>query len=197
MFGPERLSLMFHDDPSLIMEMNEYWACFTVRRLERAVREMEFDYAIIWEDNCYNHGMLHSPACFRKFMMPFYKVLVEFFRGNGIEIISVDSDGDVTELLPLLLDAGVTSIHPLEVASGMDVVRIGRDYPDLQIWGGIDKRALARGPDAIDAELERVIPPMRKRGGYAACLDHLIPSDVSLSNHRYYAGRLLEMSREA
>jgi len=76
----------------------------------------------------------------------------------------------------------------------MDVTAIGRQYPALQIWGGIDKRALARNTRAIDDELQRVIPAMKRRGGYAACLDHGVPSDVPLENHRYYVRRLLEMS---
>ncbi len=194
MFGPEQLSYLFHDDRGLLAEMTEYWADFTVKRLSRGVREMDFDYALIWEDNCYNHGMLHSPKIFRELMAPHYRTLVEFFRGNGIDIISVDSDGDVSELIPLLLDVGVTSVHPFEVAAGMDVVEIGKQYPDLQIWGGLDKRALPCGPEAIDRELERVIPAMKRRGGYVAGIDHLIPSDVSLEHFRYYVGRLREVS---
>lgn len=194
MMGAEALSLMYYDDPGLISDMNEFWAHYSVGRLERAMREMAFDYALIWEDNCYNHGMLHSPQVFHKFMEPGYKILVSFFRKHGIDIITVDSDGNVTELIPLLLDVGVTGIHPFEVAAGMDVVAIGKQYPDLQIWGGIDKRVLARDKQAIDAELLRVIPAMKQRGGYAAGLDHNIPSDVPLANHRYYVKKLLELS---
>jgi uroporphyrinogen decarboxylase len=175
--------------------MNEFWVEFTMRRLERALREMDFDYALIWEDNCYNHGMLHSPAVFHKFMAPHYRTLTEFFRRHGVDMISVDSDGNVTELIPLLLEVGVTAIHPFEVGAGMDVVAIGREYPELQIWGGLDKRALARGPDTIDAELKRVLPAMKARGGYAAALDHNVPSNVSLANFRYYVRRLGELSR--
>ena len=194
MLGPEALSYMYYDDPGLIREMNEFWTHFTLRRLERAVREMTFDYALIWEDNCYNHGMLHSPEIFRQFMAPGYKALVNFFRTHGIEIIAVDSDSNVAELLPLLINVKITGVHPFEVAAGMDVTAIGRQYPALQMWGGIDKRALARDTRAIDAELQRVVPAMKRRGGYAACLDHGVPSDVSLENHRYYVRRLLEMS---
>ena len=76
----------------------------------------------------------------------------------------------------------------------MDVAQIGRQSPALRMWGGIDKRALARDVRAIDNELQRVIPAMQRRGGYAACLDHAIPSDVSLENHRYYIQRLKELS---
>jgi uroporphyrinogen decarboxylase len=194
MCGPEGLSYLFYDDPELIAEMNEYWLYYSIKRLERALKNMSFDYALIWEDNCYNHGMLHSPDVFRKFMAPHYRALVEFFRKNGIEIISVDSDGNVLELIPLLLDVGVTAIHPFEVAAGMDVVEIGRQYPRLQIWGGLDKRALAGNFKTIDAELERVVLPMKKRGGYAAGIDHNIPPDVSLENFRYFIKRLAELS---
>ena len=194
MCGPEGLSYLFYDDPELIAEMNEYWLYYSIKRLERALKDMSFDYALIWEDNCYNHGMLHSPEIFRKFMAPHYRALVEFFRKNGIEIISVDSDGNVSELIPLLLDVGVTAIHPFEVAAGMDVVKIGRQYPRLQIWGGLDKRALAGNFKTIDAELERVVLPMKKRGGYAAGIDHNIPPDVSLENFRYFIERLAKMS---
>lgn len=194
MLGPEALSYMYYDDPGLIREMNEFWTHFTIRRLERALKEMAFDYALIWEDNCYNHGMLHSPKVFQECMAPGYRTLTDLFHRHGIELITVDSDGNVAELIPLLLDVGVTGLHPFEVAAGMDVVQIGRQYPELRMWGGLDKRALAKGRPAIDAELTRVIPPMCRRGGYAACLDHGIPSDVPLENHRYYVKRLVEMS---
>ena len=55
--------------------------------------------------------------------------------------------------------------------------------------GGIDKRALAQGPDAIDQELLRIKPALQS-GRYIAALDHLIPDDVSWDNYCYYAAAL-------
>ncbi len=49
-------------------------------------------------------------------------------------------------------------MSPFEVAAGCDVVRTGQQYPDLAIFGGIDKRVLAQGRAAIDDMLERIIP---------------------------------------
>ena len=46
--------------------------------------------------------------------------------------------------------------------------------------GGIDKRVLAAGKDAIDDYLERIIPAMVERGGYIPTCDHGVPDDVSL-----------------
>jgi hypothetical protein len=54
------------------------------------------------------------------------------------------------------------------------------------MMGGIDKRALAQGPAAIDRELVRVRPAV-ERGRYIPCLDHLVPDDVSWQNYSYFA----------
>jgi hypothetical protein len=58
--------------------------------------------------------------------------------------------------------------------------------------GGIDKRALALGPAAIDEELARIRPALES-GRYIPDLDHHVPHDVSWPNFRHYATRLREM----
>jgi len=55
--------------------------------------------------------------------------------------------------------------------------------------GGIDKRALAAGPEAIDRELERVRPAV-EGGRYIPDLDHGIPDDVSWQNFCHFAKAL-------
>ena len=49
---------------------------------------------------------------------------------------------------------------------------------NLLMIGGIDKRALAKGKDAIHREVDRVIP-LVEDGGYLPELDHSVPPDVS------------------
>ena len=64
-----------------------------------------------------------------------------------------------------------------------------KKYPNLAFMGGIDKRALAQGKEAIDRELERIRPAVQ-RGRYIPDLDHLVPDDVSWENYCYYAESL-------
>ena len=75
------------------------------------------------------------------------------------------------------------------VAAGCDVNAYRRRWPELALMGGIDKRALAQGPDAIDAELDRVWPAVAT-GRYVPDLDHLVPDDVSWANYAYYCRQL-------
>jgi uroporphyrinogen decarboxylase len=75
----------------------------------------------------------------------------------------------------------------------MDVLAVRREYGrDLRIWGGVDKRAVANGPEAVDSELARV-GPLIAEGGFIPMLDHSCPPDISWPNYTYYMRRLSEV----
>ena len=79
-----------------------------------------------------------------------------------------------------------------EIAAGSDPVMLRRNFPGVALMGGLDKRALAWGKDAIDAELERKIP-VSLEGGYIATIDHSLPPDIPYENFCYFWERKKEM----
>lgn len=191
--GVERACLTFYDDPGLIDHMVSHLTHLHATLARRILAAgVQLDWVMFWEDMAYNHGSLISPGLYRRHCLPFYQVLVDLVRSHGVPVIGLDSDGNIEELLPLWLDAGIALMHPMEVAAGMDVRvarrRFGRNVTFL---GGIDKRALAAGPRAIDAE---VIPKVRSLqeagGGVIVQCDHAVPPDVSLDNFRYFHERV-------
>ena len=121
-----------------------------------------------------------------------YSLLILIFI-ECIEAIFVDSDGNIEELIPLWLEAGINGMYPLEVAAGMDAVKLRREYGrDLLMTGNIDKRVLARDKAAIDRELEAKMP-LASQGGFIPHLDHSIPHDVPYENFAYYWERKKEL----
>jgi uroporphyrinogen decarboxylase len=88
-----------------------------------------------------------------------------------------------------MMENGVNYLFPVEVAAGCDVNDYRMRWPELALMGGIDKRVLAIGQEAIDAELDRVWPAVQT-GRYVPDLDHLVPDDVSWANYRYYCEQL-------
>jgi len=62
----------------------------------------------------------------------------------------------------------------------------------MAFTGGVDKRAIAKGGDIIKKELERIIPPLFKDGGYIPSCDHGVPHDISWKNFIYYCKLLAE-----
>jgi len=189
LFGFEKLMYLFYDDPDFLEEVMDDKAELMIKILDRILEDIQFDYFVFWEDMASNHGPLISPEMFEKFMVPRYKKVTEFLRSNGVDIIMVDSDGEISELIPLWLEAGVNGIWPFEVQSGMDVVKVREEYEDLIIVGGIDKRVLAKTKEDIDKEIYRVAPLFEK-GGYIPWLDHSVPPDVSFDNYLYFYNKL-------
>ena len=57
------------------------------------------------------------------------------------------------------------------------------------MFGGVDKRPLAKGRKEIDAELRRV-EPLIHEGGFVPMLDHSAPPDVSYENYCYFMEQL-------
>jgi uroporphyrinogen decarboxylase len=133
-----------------------------------------------------------SPELFRRFMLPYYQEINDFFHSRGVDRILVDSDGNIVELTGLLIEGRADGVYPLEIAAGSDPLLLRKQHPDFVLMGGIDKRALAAGRAAIDRELERLVPVVEK-GGFLPMVDHLVPPDVSLENYRHYLRRRREL----
>lgn len=192
LLGPERTLYAFYDEPTMIHDMMETYMNFIAGLLPRILDSAPLTSIFFWEDMCYRAGPLISPAMFREFMLPRYKRITELAHHKGIDTIFVDSDGDVSALIPLWIESGINGVYPMEVAAGMDVVKLRQEYgQDLLITGGIDKRVLARGRAAIDKEL-KIKMPVAETGGYIPHLDHAIPHDVPYESFVYYWKRKKE-----
>jgi len=189
LMGLEALCKAFYTQPELVRDMFEFRTEMTLRALRLVLKEVKVDYASWWEDMCYNRGPLISPRLFREFMVPQYKRVTGLLREHGCWLNIVDCDGDIRQLIPLWLEAGINCFFPLEVRAGSDPVAIREQYGrKALLMGGVDKTALIRGGKAIDEELRRV-KPVVEDGGYIPHVDHRVPADVSYENYLYYLKR--------
>jgi len=194
--GLERLLITFYKDPDWVHDMFKFFADFKIEVARNAVEQLKIDYAVFWEDMAYKNGPHISPRLFQEFMQPYYKRVTEFLRRNDVDIIMVDSDGDINLLAPLFLEAGVNCIYPLEAQANVDGVTLRKRHGrQLLLIGNIDKRVLPMGKEAIEKELERVLP-LIKEGGYIPSIDHNVPSDVPYDNYLYYVNALKRYAHE-
>ena len=184
--GTENLSFAWYDQPLLVHEKMEFTADFTMEISKPILEELAPDYIFINEDMSMKNGPLMSPTTYREFIFPHLRRLVGFFKKYGVPYVIVDTDGNCDDLIPLLMEAGVDGIWPLERAAGMDPAMIRSKYGrQLRLWGGVDKRELARDHKSIHAHLS-TLAPLIELGGFIPTVDHIVPPDISLDNFRYY-----------
>jgi len=187
LMGLVGLSVSLKKNPGLLHAIAAHWVHFTGTLISQIREKQEVDFVLFWEDMAYKNGPMISPQAFRQFMSPYYKQVIEYVKDDtDIEVYCVDSDGDVTLLIPLFIEAGINMMLPFEVNAGMDVRTVREQHPDLIILGGIDKRALFSDEKSIRQEVMKIVPPMLEKGGYFPCLDHNVPPEVSLKNFETY-----------
>ncbi|MDR0730318.1 MAG: hypothetical protein LBF63_01530 [Treponema sp.] len=189
MMGVEELLVGFYDEPELVHDIMDYLTDFWLAIYEETARHVQIDHIHIWEDMSGRQGPLISPDMFREFMMANYKKIIAFAKDRNIPIVSVDTDGNMDLMMPLLSEAGINLVMPFEVQAGCDVVAIKKQYPHICLFGGIDKRALTKDRKTIDAELDRV-DSLFYRSGYMPGLDHLIHPEISFDNFKYFVEQL-------
>jgi uroporphyrinogen decarboxylase len=190
--GVEALMIAFYEQPELIHDIMDTLTDLWLSLYAGVVRDVRIDAIHMWEDMSGKQGSLISPAMVEEFMLPNYRKISHFARENNIPVFSVDTDGNVQELVPLFLSAGVNLVYPFEVAAGCDINTYRQLYPALGIMGGIDKQQIALGKEATDTELHR-IEGVFQRSGFVPSLDHLIHPDISWTDFQYFIARLKEM----
>ncbi|MHB9037245.1 MAG: uroporphyrinogen decarboxylase family protein [Armatimonadota bacterium] len=180
------LMIAFAESREWIEEMMDFHTEFMIRLWEKLLGEVEVDFLLLGEDMAYKTGPMISPTMVRELMVPRYRRLFSFLREYGIKHFVIDSDGDVRSLIPIFMEAGVTGMLPMECNAGCDVVKLRKEYPQLQILGGLDKQKIALGGGPMLEELNYKISGIGNLGGYIPAFDHHVHPDVSLETYKQY-----------
>jgi len=195
LMGIEQHLLAFYDQPELMHRMNADLAEFNIRAVDALFPILLPDMVGFAEDMSYNHGPMLSYELFKEFLLPYYQRVIPHIRKYGVKVL-VDTDGDVTSMIPWLIEAGIEGVYPLERQAGVDIARIRREHPEFLMMGGYDKMVMSKGERAMRDEFDRLLPVM-KSGGYVPSVDHQTPPGVSLENYRIYVKLFREYCEKA
>jgi uroporphyrinogen decarboxylase len=185
--GFELALLQMAKNAGFVAEMTAAYTDFLLAMLDQAhARGYRFDAIWFWSDLCYKGGLLFSPRAAQRWALPEWHRIGEYARAHGMKFIW-HCDGDVSGLVPLLLEAGLDAIHPLEARAGNDVrVYKPRWGERLTLVGNIDADILATNDRArIEAEIAAKLPVAARGGGYIYHSDHSIPPTVALDTFRF------------
>ena len=184
LFGIERHLYAFYEEPELMHQMNEDLVEYNVRVFEAFCEICTPDFMTFAEDMSYNNGPMISEDLFNTFMAPYYRRIVPVLREHGTYPF-VDTDGEISQLVPWFMEVGVDGFLPLERQAGCDLVAMREVHPRARFIGAYDKMVMNQGEEAIRREFERLEPVMRQ-GGYIPSCDHQTPPGVSFQEYHVY-----------
>lgn len=193
LMGFEKMMYAYEDEPELLHTINEDLLAFNFRLLEGMLDVCVPTFMTIAEDMSYNFGPMISKRTFDEFVAPYYRRLVPRLQEHNIPLI-MDTDGDVTMMIPWLKELDITGVLPLERQAGVDGMKLREAFPDFMFIGHFDKMTMNQGEAAMRAEFERLVPLM-KSGGFIPSVDHQTPPGVSMEQYRCYLRLLEEYTR--
>ncbi len=135
MRGIERLFMDFYERPEYVETLFERIA--ERRRFQaRRFAEAGVDVLRIGDDIANQQSLLVGPALYRERIKPFHASVVAAARAVNPDIqVLYHSDGNLTGLLPELIEVGVTAINPVQPEC-MDLLETKREFGrDLTLWG--------------------------------------------------------------
>lgn len=184
--GTERLLMAMIEEPEWCADIFNHYL-----DLDLALFDMVWDAGytfdgIRWPDDMgYKYHQFFSLNTYRELIKPVQKRAVEWAHAKGIKA-TLHSCGNVNPLVPEFIEIGIDCLNPLEVKAGMDPLALKAQYGDqLVLHGGINA-LLYEQPDALEAEMHRIIPTMKHGGGYILSSDHSVPSSMSLEGFRRF-----------
>jgi hypothetical protein len=189
LMGFDKLMYAFADQPELLRRINQDLLDFNLGLLDRIFRVCVPTFMTIAEDMSYNHGPMISQRTFETFVAPYYRRLLPRLQEQDIPLF-MDTDGDVSLLVPWLESLGVQGVLPLERQAGVDGLKLRQQFPRLRMVGHFNKMTMNQGEAAMRAEFER-LSPLMKSGGFIPSVDHQTPPGVSLDQYHSYL-RLLD-----
>jgi uroporphyrinogen decarboxylase len=180
--GIEPLLVDLLANPGFIEELFERITEFNLVITKRLCR-FPVDAFHFGDDWGQQRGLIIDPDLWRRHFKRHLKRMYEAVRDAGLPV-SIHSCGDITAIIPDLIEIGVNMISPLQ-AEAMDFAYLKREYGrDLSFWGGIStQKTLPKGsPSEVREEIRNKISILGRGGGYILAPSHELQGDIPLEN---------------
>lgn len=185
--GMEQAMLDIYDNPALleaiIEKLFEFKYAYNLRMLEAARGRM--DILFISEDMGGQNGLIVSKEVLKRLVFPNLKKFAELGHRYNARVM-LHSDGDIGEIIPELIDAGVDIINPVQPGCpGMEPMRLKREFGKSLCFHGLldNQNLLPFGTtQEVRAEMRRLVEVAGVDGGLALSPNCGFQVDVPIEN---------------
>ena len=193
--GTENLLMAMATDPEWVSDMFNHFLDVEIALWDMVWEEgYRFDEVFWCDDMGYKGTQFFSLGMYRDLLKPVHARAIEWAHSHGMKA-GLHSCGNVSGFIPDLLEIGLDSLNPIEVKAGMDPVDLKKRYGDRLVFRGGINVVLYDAPERLWEEMRRVIPAMKKNGGYMISSDHSVPESVSFETFGEFVRLAKELGR--
>lgn len=182
--GYEQMLTDFSLNPDLAEKILEFSYQYHLTAAKK-LTAMGVDMIWIGDDMGAQDAMIISPKMWRRFFKPrMANFITEIKAINPRLKVAYHSDGNITPIIPDLIEIGLDVLNPVQPAS-MDPKKLKEDFGDhLCFWGSIDEQhTLPFGsPADVAKEVEDRISILGKDGGLILGPTHHVQLDTPMEN---------------
>jgi uroporphyrinogen-III decarboxylase len=192
MLGWDMLLLAAGTDPKRFGGLTNRY-CEWFQQYMDALADADIPLVMIHDDMVWTAGPFIHPDWYRKYVFPNFKKYFTPIRESGTKIMFT-SDGDFTEFIDDLVEAGVTGFV-LEPTTDMALIaeKYGKTHSFI---GNADTRVLLLGSKAeIRAEVERCMAIGKSCPGFFLAVGNHIPPNTPVDSVLYYNEVYEELSK--
>ena len=177
------------EKPQMVEDLLNRTTDFYCLCLERVLSQVSVDYASFYEPIAANTRPVISPEMFKHFAIPGYRKVIRVLEKFNVPLrILCTTGGDLTSLLPSLIDAGINGLWISNIQSaGMEYSRLRHIFgSDVALIGGIDSGVLTQDENTMCRAIEKTVLPLLESGHYLPCLDDRPRSNISFVQYKLY-----------
>jgi uroporphyrinogen decarboxylase len=136
--GFENYMVWFYTDREKLLKLMQKHVEFNVE-LAKACFQHGGDVVWIGDDFASNMGTFINPNDMKDFYFPLLKLQVtELKKALNVPVV-LHSDGDLNDVMELIIDTGVDAVMALQPFCGMDIMKLKKEYGDkITLWGNIN-----------------------------------------------------------
>ena len=163
---------MLADDLRFVEHMFDYFAYQTRHAIETVAKYPEIEIFLINDDVATGKSLFMGLPRMRDLWLPRMKWIVEPAVKAG-KILAYHTDGNISDLIPMLLDMGFSAVHPVEPYAN-DIYALKKEYvKDITLVGT---------PQQIEEDVKRHCDELKHGGEYVVSSSNSIIQEISPEN---------------